>query len=117
MRRHISVREMMMSKSSLIFVVIVLLTVGMADPVLSNTRTIDEVLSGDLVRIGDSFIARLTGIKVPPRNEIMGYKIYDNLTYNAHFSYLATGDFFKMGETNTTTDDVYLIAHALSMKF
>ncbi len=67
----------MMSKRSLIFVVIVLLTAGVADPVLSNTGTIDEVLGGDLVRIGDSFITRLTGIKAPPRNEIMGYRIYD----------------------------------------
>jgi len=46
----------------------------------------------------------------------MGYKIYDNLTYNAHFSYLATGDFFKDSAAGST-EDVYLIAHALSMKF
>ncbi len=42
-----------------------------------NVLTIDEVLSGDLVRIGESFFARLTGISAPPRNEVMGYKIYD----------------------------------------
>ncbi len=48
-----------------------------AGPLLGNTGTVEEVLSGDLVRIGDSFIARLTGIKAPPRNEIMGYRIYD----------------------------------------
>ncbi|KPJ99647.1 MAG: hypothetical protein AMJ60_04380 [Desulfobacterales bacterium SG8_35] len=46
----------------------------------------------------------------------MGYKIMDNLTYNAHFSYLSTGDFFKAGG-DTGNDDVYLLAHALSMKF
>jgi len=52
----------------------------------------------------------------------MGYKIYNNLSYNAHFSYLKTGDFFKQdaaGDYNSSgsTEDVYLFAHALSMKF
>ena len=51
----------------------------------------------------------------------MGYKIYNNLSYNAHFSYLATGDFFKSDATGLSstgsTEDVYLFAHALSMKF
>jgi len=47
----------------------------------------------------------------------MGYKIMDNLTYNAHFSYLATGDYFKAGDLNLNTENVYLLAHALSMKF
>jgi hypothetical protein len=46
----------------------------------------------------------------------MGYKLMDNLTYNAHFSYLMTGDYFKWGDI-TDTEDVYLLAHALSMKF
>lgn len=67
-----------MSKTNLILaVVIALVALGVADPALGNTRTIDEVLSGDLVRIGETFVARLTGITVPPRNEIMGYRIYD----------------------------------------
>ena len=70
-------REMKMSKNALIFAVILLLAIGASDQARGNTRTIDEVLSGDLVRIGDSFIARLTGIEAPPRNEVMGYKIYD----------------------------------------
>ncbi len=43
----------------------------------ANTRVIDKVLSGDLIQIGDSFVARLTGISVPPRDETLGYKIYD----------------------------------------
>jgi opacity protein-like surface antigen len=47
----------------------------------------------------------------------MGYKLMDNLTYNAHFSYLMTGDFFKEGSSNLATEDIYLVAHALSMKF
>jgi len=46
----------------------------------------------------------------------MGYKLMDNLTYNAHFSYLWTGDFFKY-DTNENTQDIYLVAHALSMSF
>jgi opacity protein-like surface antigen len=48
----------------------------------------------------------------------LGYKVYNNLTYNAHFSYLATGDFFKQGAASAaSTEDVYLLAHALSMTF
>jgi hypothetical protein len=46
----------------------------------------------------------------------MSYKIMDNLSYNAHFSYMWTGDFFKEGNT-VETENVYLVAHALSMKF
>jgi len=66
-----------MQKRSLRFVAAAFLVICVSGPVLGNTGTVSEVLSGDLVRIGDSFIARLTGIKVPPRNEAMGYKIYD----------------------------------------
>jgi endonuclease YncB( thermonuclease family) len=42
-----------------------------------NTGAVEEVLSGDLIRIGESFVARLTGIKVPPRSEELGETIYD----------------------------------------
>jgi hypothetical protein len=57
------------------------------------------------------------------------YQLYDNLTYGAHFSYMKTGDFFEVGlawdeyedeyyyTDNCDTEDIYLIAHALSMKF
>jgi hypothetical protein len=56
------------------------------------------------------------------------YKLYDNLVYAAHFSYMKTGDFFESGyeileddEIETfsdgDTEDIYLLAHALSMKF
>jgi hypothetical protein len=47
----------------------------------------------------------------------MGYKLMDNLTYNAHFSYLFTGDYFKEGPANESTNDIWLLAHALSMSF
>jgi hypothetical protein len=75
------------------------------------------------------------------------YKLYDNLVYAAHFSYMKTGDFFESsadvvkkgaeddnpnhwGDTHGearrnhihkshdgSTEDIYLVAHALSMKF
>jgi hypothetical protein len=45
-----------------------------------------------------------------------GYKIMDNLSYGAHFSYLWTGDYFNEGKTEST-QDVYLVAHQLSMSF
>ena len=47
----------------------------------------------------------------------MGYKLMDNLTYNAHFSYLWTGDYFKRGVSSESVENVYLLAHALSMSF
>ena len=47
----------------------------------------------------------------------LGYKIMDNLSYNAHFSYMWTGDYFKGGDANLDTQNIYLIAHALSMSF
>jgi len=47
------------------------------------------------------------------------YKIMDNLSYSAHFSYLATGDYWKEDGSifESSNEDVYLLAHALSMKF
>jgi len=49
----------------------------------------------------------------------MAYKIMDNLSYNAHFSFLSTGDYWEEAGSvfESNTEDVYLIAHALSMKF
>ncbi len=44
------------------------------------------------------------------------YKVMDNLTYGAHFSYLWTGDYFSEGG-EYDTQDIYLVAHALSMSF
>lgn len=43
----------------------------------ANTGIVQKVLSGDRVQIGETFIARLTGIKSPPPDEKLGYKIYD----------------------------------------
>ena len=42
-----------------------------------NIGLVKKVLSGDLVQIGDTFVARLTGIRAPERNERLGYEIYD----------------------------------------
>ena len=47
------------------------------------------------------------------------YKLLDNLTYEAHFGYLDTGDYFK---SNTTLNDsqpenVYILTHSLTMVF
>ncbi|MBU2536826.1 MAG: hypothetical protein KKH22_00185 [Proteobacteria bacterium] len=45
------------------------------------------------------------------------YKLLDNLTYEAHFGYLDTGDFFKSTATTADTDNVYLLTHSLTMTF
>lgn len=46
------------------------------------------------------------------------YKLLDNLTYEAHFGYLDTGDFFNgAGNTPDVTENVYLLTHSLTMTF
>ncbi|MHB8148879.1 MAG: hypothetical protein ACYDIB_01825 [Desulfobulbia bacterium] len=45
------------------------------------------------------------------------YKLLDNLTYEAHFGYLDTGDFFKSTATTDDTENVYLLTHSLTMTF
>jgi endonuclease YncB( thermonuclease family) len=56
-------------------VVVVLLAAAVS--VAGHTGIIKKVLSGDLVQIGDTFVARLTGISAPSREERIGYEIYD----------------------------------------
>jgi len=45
------------------------------------------------------------------------YKLLDNLTYEAHFGYLDTGDYFNGTSTADTTENVYLMTHSLTMTF
>ena len=48
----------------------------------------------------------------------LGYKLLDNLTYNLHLGYLATGDFFKTGTPGwSDVNDITLLYNNLSMKF
>jgi endonuclease YncB( thermonuclease family) len=42
-----------------------------------NIGIVKKVLGGDLIQFGDTFLARLTGIRAPERNEPLGYEIYD----------------------------------------
>jgi len=56
---------------------VTLLMLALPISALSNTGVVKKVLSGDRVRIGETFVARLTGITVPPRDETLGYNIYD----------------------------------------
>jgi endonuclease YncB( thermonuclease family) len=43
----------------------------------ANVVTIKKVLGADLVQIGDTFVARLTGIKAPERDEPLGPEVYE----------------------------------------
>ena len=45
------------------------------------------------------------------------YKLLDNLTYEAHFGYLDTGDFFNYDSPTDITENVYLMTHSLTMTF
>ncbi len=49
----------------------------------------------------------------------LGYKLLDNLTYNLHFGWLATGDFFKGANPAPGVDanDVTVLYNNLSMRF
>jgi endonuclease YncB( thermonuclease family) len=42
-----------------------------------NIGIVKKVLSGDLVQFGDTFMARLSGIRAPERDEPLGDEIYD----------------------------------------
>ena len=63
------------TKERLISAILLVLLVPIS--ALSNTGVVKKVLRGDLVQIGDAFVARLTGIKAPTRDTKQGYKIYD----------------------------------------
>ena len=41
-----------------------------------NTGTVTKVLGSDLVRIGDSFVARLTGVAAPDTTDELGGKVF-----------------------------------------
>lgn len=45
------------------------------------------------------------------------YKLLDNLTYEAHFGYLDTGDYFKTNAATDDTENVYILSHHLTMTF
>ncbi|MFA6497900.1 MAG: porin, partial [Desulfurivibrionaceae bacterium] len=46
------------------------------------------------------------------------YKLLDNLTYEAHFGYLDTGDFFNgAGNSPDITKNIYILTHSLTMTF
>jgi len=42
----------------------------------------------------------------------LAYKMYDNMTYSAHFGYVLAGDYFGAG-----AEDIMLVSHSLTMKF
>ena len=43
----------------------------------ANTGLVKKVLGGDLVQFGETFIARLTGIRAPGPDEPLGREVYD----------------------------------------
>lgn len=61
-------------KARMMFIVLLMLLIPVS--IFSNTLVITKVLDSDLIRIGDSFVARLTGIAAPPMSDAVGNKIY-----------------------------------------
>lgn len=47
----------------------------------------------------------------------LGYKILNNLTYEVHLGYMATGDFFKKGDEDVEVEDITIITQHLTLKF
>jgi len=43
----------------------------------ANTGVVKKVLSGDIVQFGDTFIARLTGLRAPGLGEPLGREVYE----------------------------------------
>jgi endonuclease YncB( thermonuclease family) len=43
----------------------------------ANVGVVKKVISGDLVQFGDTFVARLAGIKAPERDEPLGREVYE----------------------------------------
>jgi endonuclease YncB( thermonuclease family) len=56
---------------------IVLLGAASAGIALANTLTVDAVLSGDVVRFGETFVARLTGIRAPSKDTEIGHLAFE----------------------------------------
>ena len=77
----------------------------------------------------DEAVQATAGVATPPsylgRDDEYGweydlgaaYKLLDNLTYEAHFGYLDTGDFFNSSATANDAENVYLLSHSLTMTF
>jgi endonuclease YncB( thermonuclease family) len=66
-----------MSAANRIRLLAVAAVLAVAITAAGNIGVVTKVLSGDLVQFGDTFRARLTGIRAPQRNEPLGYEIYD----------------------------------------
>ena len=62
-------------KARMMFIVLLMFIIPAS--VFGNTLVITKVLDSDLVRIGDSFVARLTGITAPPKSEDLGKEIFE----------------------------------------
>jgi CubicO group peptidase (beta-lactamase class C family)/predicted RecA/RadA family phage recombinase len=70
-------KEVGMSKKAKSGLLAVAMVLTIAIAAAGNIGLVKKVLSGDLVQIGDTFVARLTGIKAPQRSEVLGQEIYD----------------------------------------
>jgi len=96
------------------------LLVGSADYAASQDLTLHGAIGWgmtdeDYFRIGNVYIETDDNYGWE-LNLGMAYKLYDNLTYELHFGWLASGDFFEVGGL-AETEDVMLLSHHLSMKF
>ena len=65
-------KEHIMPKKRNYAVLAAFLVLAFAFSAFGNTGLIKKVLSGGLIQIGDSFVARFTGIAVPPRDDALG---------------------------------------------
>ncbi len=65
-----------MTKKSILWIFVALLLLVAPAAGGGNTGTVTKVLGGDLVRIGDSVVARLTGVAAPDANDALGGKVF-----------------------------------------
>jgi len=65
-----------MNRRTVLLMLVALLLIAAPAAAGGNTGTVTKVLGGDLVRIGDSFVARLTGVAAPDTNDALGGEIF-----------------------------------------
>ncbi len=97
-------KELIMLKNRNVTGLAVFLMLVFTVAALGNTGNIEKVLSGGLIQIGDSFVARFTGIAVPPRDDALGNEIYD---FTKRTLEGQTVKFFTWTTDNTSAGIVY----------
>jgi hypothetical protein len=102
-------------------------TVMSRDGVHAVVLAADYAVSNRLTLHGAIGWAKADEVNIADKDDEYGWeynlgaacKLLDNLTYEAHFGYLDTGDYFKSDTTlnDSQAEKVYILTHSLTMTF